>query len=169
MARPRKKIDPTQVEKLAAIQCSYSEMAAVLDCNESTLTRRFAQAIKKGREMGRMSMKRKQYEVGMTGNVTMLIWLGKQHLGQSDKREEDITFRDENWTEPIDLSSATSIELVEALLTKENPNGLQIPRAREVVPLATPPEAAHRPAGTVAQNNSTRPDGSTDPGLSKRG
>jgi hypothetical protein len=87
MARPRKPIDPEQVKKLAAIQCSYAEMGAVLGCNESTLTRRFAQAIKEGREQGRMSLKRKQYEVAMNGHVTMLIWLGKQYLDQKDKVE----------------------------------------------------------------------------------
>lgn len=87
MARPRKQIDADQVKTLAAINCSYEEMAAVLGCNESTLTRRFAQVIKEGRANGRMSLKRKQYEMAMGGNITMLIWLGKQLLGQSDKVE----------------------------------------------------------------------------------
>jgi len=84
VARPKLKIDADQVEKLAAINCSYAEMAAVLDCDESTLTRRYAQAIKKGRERGRMSLKRKQYELAMSGNVTMLIWLGKIMLEQRE-------------------------------------------------------------------------------------
>lgn len=84
MARPRKNIDPNQVKELASIQCSYAEMAAVLGCNESTLTRRFAQAIKEGRECGKVSLKRKQYDVAMSGNVSMLIWLGKILLGQSE-------------------------------------------------------------------------------------
>lgn len=89
MARPRKEIDEDQVTKLAAINCSYAEMAAVLDCDESTLTRRFAQAIAKGRASGRMSIKRKQYEMAMRGNghFGMLIWLGKQLCGQTDKQE----------------------------------------------------------------------------------
>ena len=30
-------------------------------------------------------LKRKQYEGAMGGNVTMLIWMGKNYLGQSDK------------------------------------------------------------------------------------
>lgn len=29
----------------------------------------------------------KQFEVAMGGNIAMLIWLGKQYLGQSDKSE----------------------------------------------------------------------------------
>ena len=84
MARPQKQIDEKQVEQLAAINCSLAEMAAVLDCSVDTLDRRFAEVIKKGRAAGRMSLKRKQYEVGMKGNVSMLIWLGKQTLGQRD-------------------------------------------------------------------------------------
>jgi AraC-like DNA-binding protein len=91
MARPKKQIDPEEVRKLAAIQCSYAEMADILGCNESTLTRRFAQVIKVGRSHAFASLKRKQYEVAMTGNVGMLIWLGKQYLEQTDKREIDTT------------------------------------------------------------------------------
>ena len=91
MARPKLKIDEEQVMKLAAINCSYAEMAAVLDCDESTLTRRFAQAIQKGRENGKMSLKRKQFELAMSGNVTMLIWLGKQTLGQTDKMTMELS------------------------------------------------------------------------------
>jgi len=85
--RPKKVIDEKQVEALAGINCSYEEMAAVLDCDERTLSRNFAQAIKKGRALHKMSLKRKQHEQAMAGNVTMLIWLGKQHLGQTDKVE----------------------------------------------------------------------------------
>ncbi len=88
MARPLKQIDENQVKQLAAINCSYAEMAAVLDCNESTLTRRFAQAIQKGREHGRMSLKRKMFETAMGGNVTMMIWLSKQMLGYREPKDE---------------------------------------------------------------------------------
>ena len=84
MARPKADIDEEQLKTLAAINCSYAEMAAVLGCDESTLTRRFAQVIRQGRETGKMSLKRKQYEIAMKGNVTMLIWLGKIMLDQRD-------------------------------------------------------------------------------------
>ena len=35
----------------------------------------------------RMKLLQKQYDVAMSGNVTMLIWLGKQHLKQTEKTE----------------------------------------------------------------------------------
>lgn len=87
MARPKKEISEKQVMELAAINCSYAEMAAVLDCDESTLTRRFAQVIQKGRAQMRMSLKRKQYEVAMTGDRTMLVWLGKVILEQREIKD----------------------------------------------------------------------------------
>lgn len=89
MARPRKKINPEQVEKLAAIHCTNEEIAAVLDCSADTLERRFAGAIKKGKAKGRASLRRVQWEAAQKGNATMMVWLGKQTLGQTDKIEQD--------------------------------------------------------------------------------
>jgi len=39
------------------------------------------------RGKGRAALAQKQFQVAMTGNPTMLIWLGKQWLGQSDRHE----------------------------------------------------------------------------------
>lgn len=87
MGRPRKSIDPEAVKRLAANGNTVMEIAAELDCSHDTLQRRFASAIEKGRSRMKASLRRKQFEIAMTGNPTMLIWLGKQELGQSDKQE----------------------------------------------------------------------------------
>ena len=87
MARPKAIVDETEVEKLAAMFCSLEEIASFFNVNISTIQRRFAQAIDRGRNKGKISLKRKQYLVAMDGNVQMLIWLGKQHLDQKDKKE----------------------------------------------------------------------------------
>lgn len=84
MARPRKKIDAAQVEQLAAIDCSYEEMGAVLGCSPDTLQRRFAAVIERGRANGRASLKRRQFKAAMDGDRTMLVWLGKIRLGQRE-------------------------------------------------------------------------------------
>jgi len=86
---PRIEIDWDLVKKLAAIHCTQEEIASVVGCSVDTLTRRpeFAEVFKKGREEGKASLRRKQYEIAMNGNVSMLIWLGKQILGQSEKTE----------------------------------------------------------------------------------
>jgi len=86
-------LDPSKVEALAAIQCTYEEIAHGLNVSVSTLERRrkenpeVEEAIKKGRTLGRRSLRRLQYAAAKSGNITMLIWLGKQYLGQSDKAE----------------------------------------------------------------------------------
>lgn len=87
MGRPLKPIDPRQVDALAIIGCRVHEMAAVLECGQRTLDRRFGEIIRKGKEKAKSSLRRKQWELAMNGNATMLIWLGKQMLGQSDKQE----------------------------------------------------------------------------------
>jgi len=95
--RPRIKIDYKQVEQLAAMQCTDEEIAAVLGVERSTIKRRkkdddeFCTAYKKGKERGKASLRRMQFKVAEGGNATMLIWLGKQYLGQSDKTQQEIS------------------------------------------------------------------------------
>ena len=112
MARPRKPISPTQVEQMAMIGCSYAEIAAVVGCDPSTLTRRFAQVIKDGHERRNASVRRAQYDVGVNQkNPTMLIWLGKQFLGQSDKIEQSGTLKHEHINADEEAILATAEEI----------------------------------------------------------
>lgn len=85
MARPKKKIDIEMVRKLASIMCTYEEIAAMMNVSHDTIERRFASVVKEARKRGIASLRRKQYEVAMGGNVTALIWLGKNYMDQSDK------------------------------------------------------------------------------------
>lgn len=91
MGRPRKKIEPEQVKSLAAINCSYAEIAAVVGCNESTLTRRFAQVIKEGREVGKSSLKRWAWENASKGNTAMQIFLLKNMCEYRDLPKGEMT------------------------------------------------------------------------------
>lgn len=66
-----------------------------LGINTDTITKKikekhglsFSEYRHKRQEEIRVTLQRRQYEVAMSGNVTMLIWLGKQWLGQSEKTE----------------------------------------------------------------------------------
>ena len=82
--RPRKEIDTELLYKLAQIHCTMKEMVDILGVSEDTLKRRFAGIIDKGKAEGKMRLRRKQIEVAMQGNAVMLIWLGKQMLGQAE-------------------------------------------------------------------------------------
>lgn len=90
--RPKAKIDYGIVERLASIFCTKDEIATVLDLNPSTLyaDKVFQETFKRGREHGKMSLRRKQFKLAEK-NSAMAIWLGKQYLGQRDLIEEQST------------------------------------------------------------------------------
>jgi hypothetical protein len=89
VGRPLKEIDSELVKKLAGIHCTKKEIASIVGCHIDTLyTERFTEVLQKGQDEGKMSLKRKMFEVAMQGNCTMLIWLSKQHLGMVDKQPE---------------------------------------------------------------------------------
>jgi len=85
-------LDLDRVKKLAAVGLTVEEIAVVEGVNKRTIERNALGIVDEGRMHMNASLKRKQYEMAMSGNVTMLIWLGKQHLGQTDKREEKHDF-----------------------------------------------------------------------------
>lgn len=92
--RPPKVIDYALVERLASIQCTQEEIANILEVSTKTLQRdeEFCLIYKKGLDNGRMSLRRYQWEAAKKGNTTMLVWLGKQYLGQSDKIQKEDKF-----------------------------------------------------------------------------
>lgn len=102
MARPRKEIDEELLYKLAVIHCTMQEMVDIIGVSEDTLKRRYAGIIAKGKAEGKQRLRRKQVEVAMSGNAVMLIWLGKNLLGQSDTpvQEEDKSILP--WTDDLD-------------------------------------------------------------------
>lgn len=89
--RPRKEIDAKLIVGLAKIGCTNSEIAALAGCSVSTLTANFSEFLDKGRGEMKMKLRRAQIQAANKGNVVMLIWLGKQYLGQADKRDVTVT------------------------------------------------------------------------------
>ncbi len=93
--RKKIEIDKNIFEELCNIHCIKNEICSVLNCNEQTLTRWCKDTYNKGfadvySELsagGKISLRRMQFETAKKGNVAMLIWLGKQFLGQVDKVE----------------------------------------------------------------------------------
>ena len=76
--------DP-QLEEFAAIGLSDHEISNLLGISESRWKARYPSVIKRGRARLRKSLRRAQIRSALSGNSTMLVWLGKQYLGQSDR------------------------------------------------------------------------------------
>ena len=94
MGRPPVKIDWDEFDKLCLIQCTLSEIADWFKCSESTIVRKcktdkhltFEGYYKKHSSGGRISLRRSQFKAATKGNPALLIWLGKQYLGQKDQQ-----------------------------------------------------------------------------------
>jgi hypothetical protein len=94
--RPKKyNIDTKEVEKLASFGCTNTEIASFFGCSKSLLTKNYSTNIAKGKEQGKINLRKWQWNAAEKGNVTMLIWLGKQVLGQAEKQEV-------KWENPVE-------------------------------------------------------------------
>lgn len=91
--RPLAPIDLDSVERAASLGCSIEEIAVIVGIARSAFYNRMevdellVQAIENGRANGRQTLRRLQWQAANEGNSTMLVWLGKQLLGQRDKTE----------------------------------------------------------------------------------
>ena len=93
MGRPFLELDEEMIGRLASIHCSVDEIASILECGRDTIYRNYMHVVEAGRAKGRMGLRRRQWEVANEGNPTLLIWLGKNWLNQTDQvqGEEDDT------------------------------------------------------------------------------
>ena len=48
----------------------------------------FSDTFKKVSAVGKMSLRRAQYKAAIDGNTTMMVWLGKQWLGQREPKDD---------------------------------------------------------------------------------
>jgi hypothetical protein len=100
MARPTKDLEEMEFngwDQLDALIVWASQVycAEKLGINIDTLSARikertglsFSEYKQQKKEPLRINLLKKQYDVAMAGNVSMLIWLGKNELGQKDKSE----------------------------------------------------------------------------------
>lgn len=90
VGRPKFQIDYGKVEAMASVMATQEEIATFLGCSVDTLQRdeQFRGIYKKGIEEGKMSLRRRQFELAKK-SASMAIFLGKNYLGQKDVVEQD--------------------------------------------------------------------------------
>lgn len=97
--RPKTKIDQATFEELCHIQCTESEIAGVFRCSidalctwcKETYGDTFADIYKMLSEGGKSSLRRAQWlSATKDRNPTMLVWMGKNKLNQTDSVQADI-------------------------------------------------------------------------------
>jgi len=100
VAYPRTDLDLEELEKLAAMHCTQEEAARWFGFTPATMSRKLQQKRYRdvwdaGQAKGNISLRRKQFQRAEAGDKTMLIWLGKQWLGQKDSPLADDERHDE--------------------------------------------------------------------------
>lgn len=89
-------VTPAQmVEELSARLCPTEDIATALGIARTTLYDKFANAIKVGHARARNELREWQFNAAKKGNPAILIWLGKQYLGQTDKLPDFSTLTDQ--------------------------------------------------------------------------
>ena len=95
----KKVVFDDDVYKLAAMGCTNREIAVWFDVAEDTLKYNFAPILAKGREQMKQRLRMAQIKLALGGNATMLIWLGKNILGQSDNPLDNESNAPLPWTD----------------------------------------------------------------------
>ena len=106
MGRPRAEIDWAIVDEYLQAGTDGASIAAAFGINPETLYDAcqtthnigFSDYKQQKRAVGLDNLRVKQYQVAMSGDKSLLIWLGKQYLNQSDRN--DVTTQGERLNTP---------------------------------------------------------------------
>lgn len=91
MGRPRTEISEEAVELAASLGAPNTEIADFFGVTEAVIRKRFSEILLKGRAARRMKLREFQWKAAERGNTAMLIWLGKQDLGQTEKIQQELS------------------------------------------------------------------------------
>lgn len=87
------------VQRMAMQGSSDATIAKLIGVDVKTLRTEARDALDLGRTVYKYLIEHRQFLGGMSGDKTMLVWLGKQKLGQSDKLAVEATMHDGGPTE----------------------------------------------------------------------
>lgn len=115
------------VQTLAMIGCSVQEICDFLRIQRTTFYLRVKKdpklqhSFELGRVMGIVGLRRTQMKVAMRGNPTMLMWMGKQKLKQSERGEIEEVLPEGQMN--LENLSRDELELFKELLKKTRDDG----------------------------------------------
>ena len=104
--RPPKEVDVEKLKEFLEINLPVKRIAHYFNCTPETLYNKFGDLIVESNVAYEVKLRQAQMRAALAGNPTMLIWLGKQYLGQRDMN--DVTVK----TETPSVSDIKFIPLV---------------------------------------------------------
>ena len=85
IGRSKTVIPEEQVAELSKLHCTNAEMADFFDVPLQTFVDNFRDIIQKNRLITKQRLRAAQLKLAINGDRSMLIWLGKNILGQTDQ------------------------------------------------------------------------------------
>lgn len=82
---PHAKFSHKTIQKMAMSGASDKEIATLLNVDRKEMIAEAKHALEYGRTVYRFLLHQRQFGAAMAGDRTMLVWLGKQKLGQMDR------------------------------------------------------------------------------------
>jgi len=89
---PYIEIDENRVRELAYSGNPDTDIARLVSCSVDTLNRRFQDVLDVARAQRRADLRDAQWKAVLKGDKTMLVWLGKNELDQSDRTVTENNF-----------------------------------------------------------------------------
>lgn len=110
IGRNKTPVPMDEVEMLASVGCNDAEIAKYFGVKDDTLRRHFADYLINGRHKLKLSLRQAQLRTALEGNVTMLIWLGKQILQQTESGASNDEVRPLPWSDDVDEVEVIDVE-----------------------------------------------------------
>ena len=107
-------VPPDEIEHLASLGCTDKEIADYFQVNENTLRYNFSVYLTKGRHQLRTTLRQAQLRHALNGSAALLIWLGKNILGQTDNGLAGDSTKVLPWTDD-DIIDADTVDNLEDL------------------------------------------------------
>lgn len=85
--RPPKEIDLQKLKEFLAVNMPIKRIGHYFNCTPETLYNKYADLIIEANVNHEHRIREAQLQAAVSGNPTLLIWLGKQYLGQRDVQE----------------------------------------------------------------------------------
>lgn len=125
--RPEAVIDWKKVDSMLQAHCTGTGIASLFNIHPETLYRKCEEKFKIGfteystlkKTEGKELLRKKQMDVALSGEKSLLIWLGKQYLEQSDKLETVMTTVEVPEDEVIDAALKAAFEADRKTLDKK--------------------------------------------------
>ena len=125
---------------LASFGCSFLEIAKYFAADEAVIRKQFREDYDQGRQDMKVKLRQAQWKGALEhGNTSLLIFLGKNYLGQSDKTDLEAANNLESVLkscgyEHVDQTGSKSEEVVEFIRLSADPTATGRTQEQETLP-----------------------------------